>query len=263
MTLALIWIFFYLRDDNGVFLSARNLSNLSLQITVMGFVALGLVFVLLLGEIDLSVAAIVGHDVGDHGRAVRAERRRPVAGGRRRARQPARRSSSCIAVVTVFGPPSFIVSLGAQLVVNGLLLRILPKVGQFGLTDTPLAKIASTYIPTVVAVIVTVVLVVVLRADALVDVAPAPPRGVGERARRRCSCRSSASPSARRSGCRVFARYRGVPLAVRAVPRRAAGVLVLPDPDPLRHLRVRRRRQSRGGPARRHPGHPGDHHLRS
>ena len=58
--------------------------------------------------------------------------------------------------MTVFGPPSFIVSLGAQLIVSGMLLRILPKVGQLGLTDTSLAKIASTYIPTVAASIVTV-----------------------------------------------------------------------------------------------------------
>ena len=60
LTLVAIWAFFYLRDPNDVFLSARNLSNLTLQITVTGLLALGLVFVLLTGEIDLSTAALSG-----------------------------------------------------------------------------------------------------------------------------------------------------------------------------------------------------------
>ena len=60
ITLVAVWVFFWVRDPNDVFLSARNLSNLTLQITVTGLLALGLVFVLLIGEIDLSVAALSG-----------------------------------------------------------------------------------------------------------------------------------------------------------------------------------------------------------
>jgi D-xylose transport system permease protein len=160
ITLALIWVFFYLNDDNGVFLSARNLSNLSLQITVMGFVALGLVFVLLLGEIDLSVAAISGTTAAIMAALYVQNDVAPwIAVAAALAAGAA--LEFCVGVVTVFGPPSFIVSLGAQLIISGMLLRILPKVGQLNLTDTPLAKIASTYIPTVAAVVVTVILVIV------------------------------------------------------------------------------------------------------
>jgi D-xylose transport system permease protein len=155
ITLALIWIFFYVRDDNGVFLSARNLSNLSLQITAMGFVALGLVFVLLLGEIDLSVAATSGTTSAIMA-ALFVQNDVPPWIAVAAALAAGAAIEFCVAMATVFGPPSFIVSLGAQLIVGGMLLRILPKVGQFGLTDTSLAKIASTYIPTVAASIVTV-----------------------------------------------------------------------------------------------------------
>ena len=46
--------------ESNVFLTPRNLSNLLLQSTVVGIMALGLMFVLLVKEIDLSVAAING-----------------------------------------------------------------------------------------------------------------------------------------------------------------------------------------------------------
>ena len=56
--LALIWTYFELQDAH--FLTARNLSNLVLQISVSGSIAVGVVLVLLLGEIDLSVGSVAG-----------------------------------------------------------------------------------------------------------------------------------------------------------------------------------------------------------
>ena len=56
--LALIWIIFQFENDR--FLSAENLTNLMLQITAIGLISVGIVFVLLLGEIDLSVGAVSG-----------------------------------------------------------------------------------------------------------------------------------------------------------------------------------------------------------
>ncbi|WSY16153.1 sugar ABC transporter permease [Embleya sp. NBC_00896] len=53
-----IWTTFQLLDNH--FLSPRNLSNLSVDIVGTGLIAVGLVFVLLLGEIDLSVGAVSG-----------------------------------------------------------------------------------------------------------------------------------------------------------------------------------------------------------
>jgi len=56
--LVALWIFFSIESD--VSLTARNLSNLLVQSTVVGIMALGLMFVLLVKEIDLSIAAING-----------------------------------------------------------------------------------------------------------------------------------------------------------------------------------------------------------
>src|SRR5437763_16750985 len=45
---------------NPAFLTARNLSNLVLQTATLGTLTLGIVLVLLLGEIDLSIGAVSG-----------------------------------------------------------------------------------------------------------------------------------------------------------------------------------------------------------
>ena len=56
--LVLIWgVFQYLNPN---FLSPRNLTNLAVQITDIGIVSVGIVLVLLLGEIDLSVGSVYG-----------------------------------------------------------------------------------------------------------------------------------------------------------------------------------------------------------
>lgn len=159
VTLVAVWVFFWVRDPNDVFLSARNLSNLTLQITVTGLIALGLVFVLLIGEIDLSTAALSG-----------------VAATMVAALVQQNSMNTAIAilvgllfaasfhvlqsVIVVLGPPSFIVTLGASLVLNGLLLRLLPSTGQFNLSGTPLGDFASNYISTPWAVTVSTVLFV-------------------------------------------------------------------------------------------------------
>lgn len=56
--LLVIWTFFEFQDAH--FLTPRNLSNLILQIAVDGTIAIGIVLVLLLGEIDLSVGSVAG-----------------------------------------------------------------------------------------------------------------------------------------------------------------------------------------------------------
>ncbi|MGW0869150.1 sugar ABC transporter permease [Streptomyces sp. NPDC002740] len=58
LVLAVVWITFQSLNQN--FLSPRNLSNLSVDIVGTGMIAVGIVFVLLLGELDLSVGSISG-----------------------------------------------------------------------------------------------------------------------------------------------------------------------------------------------------------
>ena len=58
LAIAVIWAIFYVQEPR--FLSSVNLSNLVLQMTAVGLVSIGVVLVLLLGEIDLSVGAVSG-----------------------------------------------------------------------------------------------------------------------------------------------------------------------------------------------------------
>lgn len=54
-----IWIIFTVTTD-GNFLTPRNLSNLLRQMSITGILAIGMVFVIILGEIDLSVGSLLG-----------------------------------------------------------------------------------------------------------------------------------------------------------------------------------------------------------
>src|ERR687886_377429 len=58
IAIAVIWIIFQVQESR--FLTATNLTNLALQITAVGLISVGIVLVLLLGEIDLSVGAVSG-----------------------------------------------------------------------------------------------------------------------------------------------------------------------------------------------------------
>jgi D-xylose transport system permease protein len=58
LTLVLIVIYFSVTPPAGIFLEPRNLSNLLQQIVQTGVTALGVVPVLLLGEVDLSLAVV-------------------------------------------------------------------------------------------------------------------------------------------------------------------------------------------------------------
>lgn len=56
--LAVVWLVF--QSQNGNFLSPRNLSNISVDLVGTGMIAAGLIFVLVIGEIDLSVGSLSG-----------------------------------------------------------------------------------------------------------------------------------------------------------------------------------------------------------
>jgi D-xylose transport system permease protein len=56
LELAVIWAIFEIANNN--FLTAVNLTNLALQISGVALISIGVVLVLLLGEIDLSVGSV-------------------------------------------------------------------------------------------------------------------------------------------------------------------------------------------------------------
>ncbi|MEY9840164.1 sugar ABC transporter permease [Streptacidiphilus sp. EB103A] len=146
LMLAVIWAFF--TTQNSAFLGSRNLTGLLVQIVVTATIALGIVFVLLLGEIDLSVAANSGASatltailvVNHHWSAWLAVLAGVAVGAAIGLVQGA--------IVTQFGVPSFVVTLGAQLALLGAILVLLPGgTGQVSLFGTGIATLSSTYLP--------------------------------------------------------------------------------------------------------------------
>ena len=79
--LVLIWLGFDLLTG-GIFLTARNLFNLSLQVAVVGIMTCGMVLVIVSRQIDLSVGSQLGFigvfgALAADGRAAGQRRRRP------------------------------------------------------------------------------------------------------------------------------------------------------------------------------------------
>ena len=101
--------------------------------------AIGVVFVLLLGEIDLSIGYVAGDRGARRCRAPAAGQRPPVPGPardgarrRRRARESALAQGSIIAFV---GVPSFVVTLAGFLIWQGVILNTLEQRGTIIIQD--------------------------------------------------------------------------------------------------------------------------------
>ncbi|WP_456697744.1 sugar ABC transporter permease [Aeromicrobium sp. P5_D10] len=150
--LALIWLFFY--TQNSAFLSSQNITNLALQIVTTAILALGIVFVLLVGEIDLSsavlsgVAATIAANLAvNHGWNLYAALALALLVGVL--------AMLIQAAIVVFGVPSLIVTLGGMVVFQGLLLVVLPPEFTVSVGGTEYAKIASSHLPTSISFILT------------------------------------------------------------------------------------------------------------
>ncbi|MBA3440004.1 MAG: sugar ABC transporter permease [Pyrinomonadaceae bacterium] len=59
IALVAVWAFFYYSTD-GIFLQSRNFSNLMRQTAVTGVLAVGMLMVIITGQIDLSIGSVVG-----------------------------------------------------------------------------------------------------------------------------------------------------------------------------------------------------------
>ncbi|RQZ10081.1 sugar ABC transporter permease [Burkholderia sp. Bp9031] len=120
---AAIWVFFSVLTD-GAFVTPRNVSNLLRQMSITGMLACGMVFVIIAGEIDLSVGSLLGL-LGGVAAILDVNRHWPVA--------------ATVPVVLALGVlvglfngwwstyrrvPSFIVGLGGMLAFRGILLGV-------------------------------------------------------------------------------------------------------------------------------------------
>jgi len=163
--LVALWIFFSFQ--NGVFFTPRNLSNLLVQSTVVGIMALGLMFVLLVKEIDLSIAAINGVTSVLMAKVIVEYGFSPFAAVPVAILIGAIIGSFSARWVTFVGVPSFVVTLGLGLALNGIQLILLPATARYTLQGTGIERIALTNITGVWAWFVLVLGVLAFAALAL------------------------------------------------------------------------------------------------
>jgi D-xylose transport system permease protein len=143
--LVALWIFFSIESD--VFLTPRNLSNLLVQSTVVGIMAIGIMFVLLVKEIDLSIAAINGVTAVLMAKLIVEFGFSPWVSIPIAILVGALVGASSARWVTWVGVPSFVVTLGLGLALNGIQLLLLPNTARYGLMNTGVEKIALMNIP--------------------------------------------------------------------------------------------------------------------
>jgi D-xylose transport system permease protein len=144
--IAIIWLIFWIANDR--FLSPGNLTNLVLQVAGFGTISIGVVLVLLLGEIDLSVGTLSGLCAAimavlnvQHGVPGWLAVLTGLAVG---------------AVIgafqgfwtTRFRIPAFVVTLAGLLAWQGALLLVLGNTGTINLSDRFISGLANTfYVP--------------------------------------------------------------------------------------------------------------------
>ncbi|GAA2381818.1 sugar ABC transporter permease [Nonomuraea africana] len=148
--LIVIWLVF--QSLNSQFLSAQNLSNLSVDIVPTGMIAIGIVFVLLLGEIDLSAGAVSGACA-----AVMAVINVNMGMNPGLAILLAVAAGAVLGLIHGFffakiGVPSFVVTLAGFLAWTGFQLWVLGPNGTINLpSDGFIAGLTSTYFIYVIA----------------------------------------------------------------------------------------------------------------
>ncbi len=148
VALAAITIFFSAKS--GVFFTAVNFDNLMVQMAGTAVMAIGVVFVLLLGEIDLSIGSVsgiggvavatfqqvgTGHNIGGGGAIVVAI----VAGAVIGAIQGS--------FVALIGVPSFVVTLAGLLAFEGVILQRLGSEGVIGIQNNTVNNVANYFLP--------------------------------------------------------------------------------------------------------------------
>lgn len=151
LTLVLIAIFFQI-TTNGLFLTPRNLTQLVLQITTIGVIGLGIILVLLLGEIDLSAAAVATLCSIIMGIASERLGYPPVLAILAALIFGALIGAINGVFVAVLRVPSFIVTLAGSIGYSGLLLYLLQGQATLIIHDQFIDTIANNYLTDILGV---------------------------------------------------------------------------------------------------------------
>src|SRR5215218_5991318 len=165
VALALIWFIFQVQEDR--FLSATNLTNLVLQITAVGLISVGVVLVLLLGEIDLSVGAVSGLCAAVMAVLTVKHGWSPYLGIAAGVLTGTGIGFFQGFVFNYFGVPSFVVTLAGLLAWQGFLLRVLGETGTVNITDSKIVGLTSTFYSDAVGWIMAIVAIAAYAGTAL------------------------------------------------------------------------------------------------
>ncbi len=165
--LAAIWTVFTIANPR--FLSAVNLTNMMLQIAAVGTISVGIVMVLLLGEIDLSVGSVSGLAAGvmavlsvkSQMPAVPALLIGILAGAAIGAFNGF--------IVTRFRVHSLVVTLAGLLGFQGALLYVLGDTGTVNLRDPIITGLAGTFFPPLVGWIVAALVIAIYAGSVLLS----------------------------------------------------------------------------------------------
>jgi D-xylose transport system permease protein len=150
---------------NRDFLTAGNLTNLMLQVSGTGTIAIGVVLILLIGEIDLSVGALSGAGGALLG-ALYTEHQLNAALAIGIVLVAALIWGTLAGnIVSAFRLPSFVVTLAALLALEGLQLLFLGKTVTISFAySSGVVKLTSTFFSPVIGAIIAAVLFAVLCA---------------------------------------------------------------------------------------------------
>jgi D-xylose transport system permease protein len=145
LSLGVVWAFFAI--ESPLFLSSRNLTNLSNQISVSSLLALALVFIVVVRQIDISLASLAAVCGGIAAHLTAEEGWDPVV-----AVALTLIAGVCVPafqswIVMKSGAPSFVVTLGGMFILNAALMWMLPVTQAIVLLGTPLEAVAGTYLP--------------------------------------------------------------------------------------------------------------------
>lgn len=161
--LAAIWTVFTIANPR--FLSAVNLTNMMLQIAAVGTISVGIVLVLLLGEIDLSVGSVSGLAAGVMAvLSVKSELPAVLALGVGILVGVAIGAFNGF-IVTRFRVHSLVVTLAGLLGFQGALLYVLGDTGTVNLRDPLITGLAGTFFAPVIGWVVAVVVVAAYAAS--------------------------------------------------------------------------------------------------
>jgi D-xylose transport system permease protein len=147
--IALIWIVF--QTQSPYFLTPRNLSNLILQLGVTGILAIGVVLVMIAGEIDLSIGSVTGVCAGVLG-VLLTFQHWPIAFALVAVLFLGLAIGFLQGLITVYvGVPSFLVTLGGLLTWAGLQLAVIGIEGEIPVASPFVRSIANNYLPPPIA----------------------------------------------------------------------------------------------------------------